>query len=176
MAVRQWRYSHQPSGSLLVSRYFEPSQPQRVRAKKKNTKNFNLCPSYSALKSSNHKFSQIYKISPGTNFVKQNIKHNFFEELVLSVLSLLEKHLSLGHAGTLDHSVDQEADTSRWSPSFVGVWAWYRRQECTANCTVTGAGYVATDGAHTLRTQGCAISSHASRLSSVCFGLPTLLP
>ena len=36
-----------------------------------------------------------------------NIKQHFFcEELVPSVLPLLKKHIRLGHAGIVDHSVD----------------------------------------------------------------------
>ena len=34
------------------------------------------------------------------------IKHKIFEELVPSVLLLLQKHWRLGHAGIVDHSVD----------------------------------------------------------------------
>ena len=55
--------------------------------------NFNLSPSYSAHKSSNHKFSKIYKISPDTNLYNtkhtyKNIKHKNMEDLILSVLPL----------------------------------------------------------------------------------------
>ena len=42
-------------------------------------------------------------------YIKQNIhnvKHKIFEELVLSVLPLLKKHIRLGHAGIVDHFVD----------------------------------------------------------------------
>ena len=35
-----------------------------------------------------------------------NIGHNIFEELVPSVSSLLKKHIRIGHAGIVDHSVD----------------------------------------------------------------------
>ena len=35
-----------------------------------------------------------------------NIKHRIFQELVPSVLPLLKKHIMLGHAGIVDHSVD----------------------------------------------------------------------
>ena len=35
-----------------------------------------------------------------------NIGHKFFEELVPSVSPLLKKHIRLGHAGIVDHSVD----------------------------------------------------------------------
>ena len=36
-----------------------------------------------------------------------NIKHNIFEELAPSVLPLLKKkHIRLGHAGIVDHSID----------------------------------------------------------------------
>ena len=42
-------------------------------------------------------------------YIKQNIhKHQTqnFEELVPSVSPLLKKHIRLGHAGIVDHSVD----------------------------------------------------------------------
>ena len=71
---------------------------------------FNLSPIYFACKSSNHKLFRNRKISPDTNLQKiyTNIKHKIFEELVPSVLPLLKKkkHLRLGHAGIMDHSVD----------------------------------------------------------------------
>ena len=35
-----------------------------------------------------------------------NIGHKSFEELVPSVSPLLKKHIRLGHAGIVDHSVD----------------------------------------------------------------------
>ena len=35
-----------------------------------------------------------------------NIRHKIFEELVPSVSPLLKKHIRLGHAGIVDHSVD----------------------------------------------------------------------
>ena len=35
-----------------------------------------------------------------------NVTHQIFEELVPLVLPLLKKHIKLGHAGILDHSVD----------------------------------------------------------------------
>ena len=38
--------------------------------------------------------------------IKQNVKHQIFEELVPSVSPLLKKHIRLGHAGIVDHSVD----------------------------------------------------------------------
>ena len=42
-------------------------------------------------------------------YIKQNIhKHRtqIFEELVPSVSLLLKKHIRLGHAGIVDHSID----------------------------------------------------------------------
>ena len=42
-------------------------------------------------------------------YIKQNIhkiRHKTFEELVPSVSPLLKKHIRLGHAGIMDHSVD----------------------------------------------------------------------
>ena len=57
---------------VLVSGCFKPSQPQRIISGLKT--NFKLSPSYSVHNSSNHKFSKIYKISPNTNYIKQNIQ------------------------------------------------------------------------------------------------------
>ena len=78
-----------------------------IRAKKK----FSLSPTYSTHKSSNHKFSQIYKISPDTNLYETkdtctNIKHKMYEELDPSVLPLFKRHIRLGHPGIVDNSVD----------------------------------------------------------------------
>ena len=74
--------------------------------------NFNLSLIYSFTlhKSSNHKFPKNHTISPDTTLHitkhTQNIKNFFFEELVLSVLPLLKKHIRLEHAGIVDHFVD----------------------------------------------------------------------
>ena len=69
---------------------------------------FNLAPIYSARKSSNYKLSINHKITPDTNLHKTNtnIEPKIFEELVPSVSPLLKKHIRLGHAGLVDHSVD----------------------------------------------------------------------
>ena len=70
---------------------------------------FNLSPIYSARKSSNNRLSINHKISLDTNLheTKQtNIGHKIFEEYVPSVSPLLKKHIRLGHAGIVDHSVD----------------------------------------------------------------------
>ena len=69
---------------------------------------FNLAPIYSARKSSNHKLSINHKICHDTNLHKTytNIGHKIFEELVPSVSPLLKKHVRLGHAGIVDHSVN----------------------------------------------------------------------
>ena len=93
----------------LAGGYAEPSSPQRVISGPKT--NFNLFPSYSANTSSNHKFSQIYKISPDTNLYETkhictNIKHKNFEQLDPSVLPLFRRHIRLGHHGIVDNSVD----------------------------------------------------------------------
>ena len=53
---------------MLVSWYFEPSQPQRITSPLKTM--FNLSQIYSARKSSNHKLSANHKISPDTNLHK----------------------------------------------------------------------------------------------------------
>ena len=67
---------------------------------------FNQSPIYSARKSSNHKLSINHKISPDTNLHKQNIhEQNLSKELVPSLSPLLKKHIRLGHAGIVDHSV-----------------------------------------------------------------------
>ena len=67
-------------------------------------------PIYSARKLSNHKLFKNHKINPVHKFTYNktytNIKHKIFKELVPSVSPLLEKHIKLGHAGILDHSVD----------------------------------------------------------------------
>ena len=70
---------------------------------------FYLSPIYSACKSSNHKLSINHKISPDTNLhvtKHTNNEHKIFEELVPLVSPLLKKHIRLGHAGIVDHSVD----------------------------------------------------------------------
>ena len=94
-------WNNKPINSQLVSWYFEPSQPQRMISGLKAS--FNLSPSYCAHKSSSHKFSRVYKISPGTNHIKQNIDTQtsntkiVFEEIVPSVLPLYKKHVRLWH-------------------------------------------------------------------------------
>ena len=45
-----------------------------------------------------------HKLTYNKTYTK--IKQNFFKELVPSVLPLLKKHIRLGHAGIVDHSVD----------------------------------------------------------------------
>ena len=45
-----------------------------------------------------HKFTQ--------NKTYTNIRHKIFKELVPSISPLLKKHIRLGHAGIVDHSVD----------------------------------------------------------------------
>ena len=71
---------------------------------------FNLSPIYSARKSSNHKSFKNHKISPVHKFTSNktytNIEHKIFEELVPSVSPLLKKHVRLGHAGIVDHSME----------------------------------------------------------------------
>ena len=53
---------------MLVSWYFEPSQPQRITSGLKTM--FSLFPIYSAHKSSNHKLFINHKISPDENVQK----------------------------------------------------------------------------------------------------------
>ena len=67
-----------------------------------------MSPIYSAHKSSNHKLSKNRKINPDTNLQKKhtNFEHKIFEEFVPLVLPLLKKHIRLGRAGVVDHSVD----------------------------------------------------------------------
>ena len=70
---------------------------------------FNMAPIHSARMSSNHKLSINNKISHDTNLHKTKIHQHRtqnFEELVPSVSPLLKKHIRLGHAGIVDHSVD----------------------------------------------------------------------
>ena len=57
-----------------------------------------MTPIYFAHKLSNHKYSKIDKISPDKNSYKtkhtyMNIKHKIFEELLLSVLTMLKKKI-----------------------------------------------------------------------------------
>ena len=58
--------------------------------------------------SSNHNLSKNHKISPDTNLHKTytNTEHKIFEEIVPLVSPLSKKHIRLGHAGIVDHSVD----------------------------------------------------------------------
>ena len=51
--------------TLFVRWYFEPSQPQMIISGLKTT--FSLSPSHSAHRSSNRKFSKVYKVSPDTD-------------------------------------------------------------------------------------------------------------
>ena len=71
---------------------------------------FSLSPIYSAHKSSNNRLFKSHKISPVHKFtlnkIYTNIEHKLFEELVPSVSPLLKKHIRIGHAGIVDHSVD----------------------------------------------------------------------
>ena len=94
--------------SWLVSWYFEPGQSQRITSWLKTM--FNLSPIYFARKSSNHKLFKNHKISPVHKFTYNktytNIEHIIFKELVPLVSPLLKKHIRLGHAGIVDHSVD----------------------------------------------------------------------
>ena len=70
---------------------------------------FNLAPIYSARKSSNHKLSINHKSVMTQIYINKtytNIGHKSFKGLVPSVSPLLKKHIRLGHAGIVDHSVD----------------------------------------------------------------------
>ena len=102
---------------------------------------FNLSPIYSACKSSNHKLSKNHKICPDTDLQKTytNNEDKCFEELVPSVLPLLKKHIRLGHAGIVDHSVNlsipdlqQQKKKREWTEAikmrtsgFFWVFWWY---------------------------------------------------
>ena len=76
---------------------------------------FNPSPIYSACKSSNHRSSTNHKIRHDPNLHKTytNIGHNIFKELVPSVSPPLKKHIRLGHAGIVDHSVDLSIPDSK---------------------------------------------------------------
>ena len=63
---------------------------------------FNLAPIYSAY----HKISHDTNLHKTKHTQNTNIGHKIFEELVPSVSPLLKKHIRLGHAGIVDHSVD----------------------------------------------------------------------
>ena len=91
----------------LVKWDFEPSQPQRITSQPKTM--FNLSPIYSACKSSNHKLSKNHKISPDTGLQKTytHIKQKFFRRISpFSIVTVKKKHIKLGHAGIVDHSID----------------------------------------------------------------------
>ena len=62
------RYRSQSNILIIVSWYFEPSQPQRVTSWLKTM--FNLTPIYSARKSTNHKLTINHKIRHDTNLHK----------------------------------------------------------------------------------------------------------
>ena len=100
-------YRYTDNFNWLVSWYFEPCQPQRITSRPKTT--FNLSPVYTARKSSNHKLSKIHKISPGTNPRKAkrciNITQNF-RRISPFRIAQLKKHMRIGHAGIVDHFVD----------------------------------------------------------------------
>ena len=72
--------------------------------------NFTLSPIYSSHKSSNHKFPEKIPNQSWHKFTYNktytNVKHKIVDELVPSVLPLLKKHIRLGHAGIMDHSID----------------------------------------------------------------------
>ena len=63
--VNNTHSSTKQGSNELVSWYSETSQPQKVISGLKT--NFNLSPNYSAQKSSNNSFSELYKISPEKN-------------------------------------------------------------------------------------------------------------
>ena len=98
---------------------------------------FNLSPIYSARKPSNHKSSTTHKISHDTNLHKKhththtNIGHKFFEELLPSVSPLLKKHIRLGHAGIVDHSVDlsipdfKKSIKKEWTEAIKKILKYY---------------------------------------------------
>ena len=87
----------------LVSWYFEPSQPQRITPRLKTM--FSLSPIYSARKSSNLRLFINHKISPDTNLHKT--KHTQTSNIEVSgITPVKKKHLRLGHAGIVDHSVN----------------------------------------------------------------------
>ena len=92
----------------LVSWYFEPSQPQRITSGLKQTSIcllFTLHTSHQTINSPKTTKSVLTQIFIH-NKTYTHIKHKLSEELVPSVLPLLKKHIRLGHAGIMDHSVD----------------------------------------------------------------------
>ena len=114
--------------NLLVSWYFEPSQPQRITSELKQT---SVCLLFT-LRSSKHKFPKNHKISPDTNLQKTNHTQTsntiFFKELVRPVSPPLKTHLRLGHAGNMDHSVNWSTTrfkTNRWGKEMP---LWRKRQ------------------------------------------------
>ena len=94
----------------LFSWLVEPRQPQRITSGLKQT---SVCLLFTLHAS--HQTTNSPKTTtsvPTHNYLHKtytNIKHNIFEALVPSVLPLLKKkkkHIRLGHAGIVDHSVD----------------------------------------------------------------------
>ena len=73
----------------LVSRYFEPSQPQRMTSRLKTM--FSPSPIYSARQVIKAQIIQNHKIYQ--NITCTNIEHKIFEKLFPSVSPLLKKHI-----------------------------------------------------------------------------------
>ena len=107
--VEPWRCVGSPELTWLASWYFEPSRPQRITPGLKAM--LKLSPVYFEHKTSNHKLSPNHKTSPDTNLQKTytNIKQNFRRISpfgIAPVKKKKKKHIRLGHAGIVDHSVD----------------------------------------------------------------------
>ena len=78
---------------------------------------FNLSSIYSARKSSNHKLSKNYKISPDTNLHKNIHKHqtqNFRGISPFGVNPVKTKHVRLGQPGIVDHSINLSRSNKRF--------------------------------------------------------------
>ena len=137
MRQRNKRRRLEISFKSLVSWQFEPSQPRTSGLKTI----FNLSPIYRQV--IKPKIIQSHKISPDTNLQKTytNIKHKIFEELVPSVLPLLNKHIWLGHAGIVGHSVDlsipeRKSIRKEWTEAIKKMFLIVQKCITTNSCAI----------------------------------------
>ena len=101
---------HSKTVTMLVSGYFEPSQPQRITPGLRQTSICLLFIDY-AHKTPIHKFSakNNNKSVPTQIYIKQNThRHQTqnFRRISLFGIAPVKKHTRLGHTGIVDLSVD----------------------------------------------------------------------
>ena len=96
--------------SQIVSWYFQPSQPQRISSGLKTMSNlfpFFIFFFYPARKSSNHRLSRTTKSVLTQMYRKHTQTSNiFFRRISPFGIAPVKKHIRLGHAGIVGHSVD----------------------------------------------------------------------